>query len=95
MPQDHHVTIDHSSLSSDHDRDAIPEPIARASSRPTAEPVQVLGTRIPRSLHTRLGEFLDHVNALAEGRGVKKFSQRELVELALRELLDKDPDNLL
>lgn len=62
--------------------------------RETVEQTRPLGTRIKESLHLDLATFRDRVNAQARKKGVKEYTQRELVEMALDSLLARDPETL-
>lgn len=65
------------------------------SGRQADEPTRPLGTRVAQSVHVELSNYLDRINRLVRERGLKRFTQRELVELALRELFERDPEKLL
>lgn len=65
------------------------------SGRQTDEPTRPLGTRVAQSVHAELNDYLDRINRLVRERGLKRFTQRELVELALRDLFERDPETLL
>ena len=80
------------------DAPATPEPVRLASPeprRPAAEPTRALGTRVANSVHGQLADYLDRANRLARKKGLKPYTQRELVELALRSLFERDPATLL
>ena len=77
-----------------------PAQIQVLRSSPTAgrlpdEPTRPLGTRVAQSVHVELNDYLDRINRLVRERGLKRFTQRELVELALRDLFKRDPETLI
>lgn len=59
------------------------------------ESTRPLGTRVAESVHEDLAEYLARANQMARSRKLKKFTQRELVERALRDLMARDPESLL
>lgn len=65
------------------------------SAREADEPTRPLGTRVAQSVHVQLNDYLDRANRIVRSRGLKRFTQRELVELALGELFKRDPETLL
>tara|TARA_R110002073_G_C9419039_1_gene575859 strand:- start:349 stop:699 length:351 start_codon:yes stop_codon:yes gene_type:complete len=51
---------------------------------------RVLSSRIAEELHMKLAAKLATLNAMAAERGQQKFSQRELIEIALSSLIATD-----
>ncbi len=51
--------------------------------------------RLPVSLDDRLEEFLFHVNRAARTVGKRALTKRQLIELAIRELVDRAPGEVL
>ena len=75
-----------------------PEPpirLAPPPKRAADEPTKPLGTRVALSVHEQLGDFHDVLNRRAKANGLKRFTQRELIEMAVRALCERDPTSLL
>jgi hypothetical protein len=51
--------------------------------------------RLPVSLDDRLEEFLFHVNRAARTAGHRTLAKRELIELAIREIITRAPGDVL
>lgn len=51
--------------------------------------------RLPVSLDDRLEEFLFHVNRAARTAGRRTLAKRELIELAIHELVTRAPGDVL